>query len=257
VAATRRIPRWFPVLLGVLLLPALVAASTGPKSAPSRELIDATIDLVQRALRSGDLESVEHACQRALILRPDCNDEQFKPVARSVSAGLRHKDPRVALACVRTLGKFHCPGSSHCLAPLLAPPRKVKDDWLPVHLAAIEVAGSLHESGSVPALEKLVQHDSQSIALASCAAMAKYKQTEARVRLDLIRRLANQLGRLERKKVKGEFAATELRQLRQALRDCLRVLTNDESLESAADARKWLRKQPKPGSEEEAKALRS
>lgn len=255
MAATRRTFRWVPILLGVLLLPALATASTGPKSAPGAELIDGMTGLVQRALRSGDLEEVRHACKRAVILRPDCDAKEFEPVARAIAAGLRHKDPRIALTCVRTLGRFDCPQTPRCIAPLLTPPRKVKDDWLPVHLAAIEIAGQAHATKSIASLERLISHDSQVLARAACDALAGYAEAKPKDRLDVVRRLATQLGRLEKKRVKGEFAATELRRLRGSLRSCLRTLTGDQDIESAADVREWLRAQPTP--EKKAKPLRS
>lgn len=246
VTARVRNPGLILIAVGLLLMPAAVLASTGPKAAPSEELIDGTVELVQRALRSGDLKEVKHACERALVLRPDCDAKQFEPVARAVAAGLRHKDARVALTCVRTLGKFGCPQTPRCIAPLLSPPRKVKDEWLPVHLAAIGIAGEMHQHRSISALEKLTTHDSQTLARAACVALAGYRKAAPKDQLDVVRRLSNQLGRLERKKVKGAFAATELKLLREAIRDSLRVVTGVPDLETAADARDWLRRQPAP-----------
>jgi uncharacterized protein with von Willebrand factor type A (vWA) domain len=232
--------------VALLLLPAALFASTGPKTAPSQEVIDGTVSLVQRALKSGDIDEVKHACKRALVLRPDCDAEQFEPVARAVSRGLRHKDARIALTCVRTLGKFNCPQTPRCIAPLLSPPRKVKDQWLPVHLAAIEIAGQMHQPRSVPPLEKLIHHESQILARAACDAFAGYKVAPAEEKQDVVRRLATQFGRLERKKAKGAQAATELRRLREALRDSLRVLTGVKDLETSTEAREWLHRQPEP-----------
>ena len=242
MAANPKNSRWVLILFGILALPVAAMAATGPKTQPGQELVDGTAALVQRAVRSGDIEEVKHACKRALVLRPDCDAKQFEPVAREVAKGLRHKDPRVALTCVRTLGKFNCPQTPRCIAPLLSPPRKVKDEWLPVHLAAIEIAGQMHQARSVAALEKLISHDSQILARAACDALAGYRKAEAKDRLDVVRRLATQLGRLEKKKVKGEAAATDLRRLREALRDSLRELTAVSDLETAAEARDWLRR---------------
>ena len=246
MAARNCSPPLVLIAVGLLLIPVAALASTGPKTAPSEELIDGTVELVQRALRSGDLDGVKHACQRALILRPDCDAKQFEPVARAVSLGLRHKDARVALTCVRTLGKFKCPQTPRCIAPLLTPSRKVKDEWLPVHLAAIEIAGEMHQHRSIAALEKLTSHDSQSLARAACAALAGYRKATPKDRQEVVRRVANQLGRLEKKKVKGASAAAELKLLREAMRDSLRVLTGVTELETASDARDWLRRQPEP-----------
>ena len=250
---TRRNPLWIPTLL-ILVAVATAAPEDQEKLADKKEkkgpqALPAVVAEVQAAIKAADTMALAEACKRAHDLRADVSAEQYEPLVRAFAKGAKHKQGGVALLCIKAIGESEYPGASRYVQFLLSPPKNPKENRYRLHLAAIAAAGSLHETASLRSLENLVQHPTTELAVASTKALARYSVVERKTRLGLIRRLADSLGRLEAKRAKTAVAKQHVATVRESLRDCLRKLTSELSIETAADARKWLRKEqtgPKP-----------
>ena len=167
------------------------------------------------------------------------------PLLRVIGTGIKHKDPTISTVSIRALAQMRVPGSSGYLAYRLAVPSRVSATYWDTHLAAIRAAGEIHERESISPLLKLVDHPKLDMAVTAAVALGKYAALGPKERLKLIRRVADALGRFEKKKPRKTQDQIRVDRVKKALIDCVRKLTRNGDLASANDVRAWLRKAKK------------
>ncbi len=222
---------------GLTVVGILLAAARGAEPDPLEQV---TQDL-KTALRNDDSVAVANVLARAVEVRWKVQDDKLDELLQLVGAGIKHKDPAIASVSIRTLAEMRVPGSAGYLDCRLAVPDKVGATYWDVHLAAIRAAGELHERESISPLLKLVEHPKLDMAVAAAGALGRYGALVPKERMKLIQRVANKLGKFEKKKPRGMQDRIRVDRVKTALIECVRCLTRNCDLESAADVRAWLR----------------
>lgn len=222
---------------GLTVVGILLAAARGAEPDPLEQVVR---DL-KTAMRKDDSVAAAKALAQAAELRWKVEDDKLEPLVQVVGAGIKHRDPTIASVSIRTLAQMRIPGSAGYLDCRLAVPDKVGATYWDVHLAAIRAAGELHERESISPLLKLVEHPKLDMAVAAAGALGRYGALVPKERLKLIRRVANKLGKFEKKKPRGMQERIRVDRVKTALIECVRRLTRNCDLESAADVRAWLR----------------
>jgi len=229
----------------VVLLLATAVASAGQAEEDKTKLLAETVTELRQAIAADNYVMVHNLCGQLEQLQPSFIAKEFNKAVQTVALGLKHKDVSIAIVTVKTLGKLRHPGSSKYLSTLLAVPRKVPAERWPLHLAAIDAAAAIHEFDSAPRLEKILNHAKSDFAVAAAKAFASYAQNDRAERVKLIDRLANTLGRLERKKSSKPPEQIRLAVVKQTLLDSMRVVSGNPDFLGAGDARAWVREQKK------------
>jgi HEAT repeat protein len=232
------------ILQGLTVVGILLATARGAEPDPLKQVVK---DL-KAALKDAEYVAVASALTRAAELRWKVEDKKLGPLLRVIGVGIKHEEPTIALASIRTLAEMQVPGSSRYLKPRLAVPTKLGATYWDVHLAAIRAAGELHERESISPLLKLVEHPKADMALAAAEALGQYRGLVPKERKKLIRRVADKLGRLETKKPKGILDRTRIDRVKKTLIECVWSLTGDRTLASAREVRVWLREGGTPAS---------
>ncbi|MHC4136992.1 MAG: hypothetical protein ACYS0K_18705 [Planctomycetota bacterium] len=226
---------------GLMVVGILLAAARGAEPDP----LEGVVQEIKAVLKKGDSIATANALAKAAELRWKYEDEKLEPLLKVIGAGIKHKDPTIASVSIRTLAQMRVPGSSGYLSYRLAVPPKVGARYWDAHLAAIRAAGEFHERESISPLVKLVDHPKLDMAVAAAAAMGRYAALEPRERLKLIRRVADTLGRFEKKRPRKMQDQIHVDRVKKALIDCVRKLTRNSDLASASDVRTWLREAKK------------
>lgn len=227
---------------GLLTVGLLLASAQGAEPDTLRDVVK---DL-KAALKEGDYTSVTNALTHAVEVRWKVQDKKLAPLLRAIATGIKHEEPTIASACIRTLVEMRVPGSSRHLNPMLAVPKKVGSTYWDVHLAAIGAAGELHEPGSVSPLLKLVEHPQADMAVAAVEALGRYEVAVPKERKKLVQKIANALAKFEKKKPKGTLDRIRIERVTKALVECARALTGEHKVGDSRDVRVWLRTGGKP-----------
>jgi len=233
-------------LIAILLACAVAAFAGTP------EVVDKTADQIERNLKADDFIAVRAAYGRAFNLRDRYDDETLDPVVDAIGRGVKHDDKTIARLSIDALKRMHAKGSARWIAPLLRVPRTPERADRPLHIAAIEAAGVIHDRRSAPALRRLIHHDDRQVAVAAATALAGYRSIDRKPRIALVRRLAVELSRLERRRPRSVTEEEHRDAVRAALVETLVELTRDEDVATAKDARKWARTARRELAEENA-----
>jgi len=232
----------FRIVRGLTVVGILLATARGAEPDPSKQVVK---DL-KAAFKDGGHVAVTNALTQAAELRWKVEDKKLGKLLRAIGVGIKHENPTIALASIRTLVEMRVPGSSRYLNPRLAVPTKVGSTYWDVHLAAIRAAGELHEPGSISRLLKLVEHPKADMGAGAAEALGQYGSLVPKDRKKLIRSVANALAKLEKKKPKGMQDQDRIKRVTKTLIESVRSLTGDRKLASARDVSVWLRKPARP-----------
>jgi len=153
----------------------------------------------------------------------------------------------IALLSVKTLGETKDPGAYVYLARLLSPARNPASDDLKLHLAAIDAASMIGSRKFLLRLEKLILHDDTQVAVAAAEAIGRLERLEEEERIELVSKIAIQLGRMELRRPAKQVDKVHLEDVKSAIVDCLRRLTNETGLATADDFRTWARAAARQG----------
>ena len=222
---------------GLMVVGVLLAAARGAEPDP----VQVAVEQIGAALKKHDTVAAADAFTNAVEVRWKTADDKLEPLLKAIGDAIRHKDPTIASAAIRTLAQMRVPGSSRHLNCRLAIPRNVGATYWDVHLAAIRAAGAIRDPGSIPTLIKLVEHPQSDMAVAASAALGEFAGIAPKERMKLIRRVADTLGRFEKRKPKKMQDQIRVDLVKKALVDCVRKLTRNCDLASAGDVRTWLR----------------
>ena len=225
--------------LCLLLLAAPILAR--PDADPLKQLVKDLND----AAKAGDTAAFDACIAKAEELKGSMDEKKFDPVVKAIGKVTGHKDEGMAAAAIGALGKLKVKGSSKLFGKQVAPPAKVAEEKLPVHLAAIRAAGEIQDEESVKGLLNNLDHAMPEIATASAEALALFKGLEAKDRLDLLGDLIKELEKLERKVAgaKQEEAKAAADKVRAAVGAALHGLTGKEGVSTAEDWEKWLKEE--------------
>jgi HEAT repeat protein len=226
---------------GLMVVGILLAAARGAEPDP----LQGAIDQIKTALKNDDATAAADAFTKAVDVRWKTADEKLDPLLQAIGVAVKHKDPRIAAAAIRALAEMRVPGSGRYLNARLAVPKDVGATYWDVHLAAISAAGAIRDRRSISPLFKLVEHPKADMAVAAAEALGQYAGIAPKERMKLIRRVADSLGRFEKKKPKRMQDQIRVDQVMKALVDCVRKLTRNQELASASDVRAWLREAKK------------
>ena len=236
-----------PRLLGLaLLLMAATAAAKGKKS-PGDSLAEVTKE-VKTSISKGDVAAAKAALARAAQVRSRYQDKKLKGLVSAVGAGVKHKNPEIAVASIEALGAMRIKGSAKSLSGALSVPKKLDDSRVDVHLAAIRAAGQIGEFESANALEKLLVHADSRISVAAAEAMAGFAGgLESKAIRKLLGKLAGTLDKLDaaEKRAKKEEDKLRIAKTKAALIQSVGKLAGSESIDSADALRKWLKESQK------------
>lgn len=223
-----------------LLLP-LLLVSPAVRAGPPPVIRD-TAAQIARGAKEGRIIPFRAGVARARNLRGRYVDKDFEPIVRALGDVVKHENEEIALLAIEALGEFKNRGSGRYLADYVKAPKTVYLKEMPLYVAAIKAAGSIHDHETLDDLEKLLGHEQTRIGVAAAEALAHYRVLDRKPRLVLIRRLATGLERLEQAEAKAETGKRKKHfgQVRVALRDTLRQMTFRRKLETAADVRRWL-----------------
>jgi len=222
--------------LTAILLTCAVAAFAG-----TPEVVKETADQIERNLKADDFIAVRAAYGRAFNLRDRYDDETLDPVVDAIGRGVKHDDKTIARLSIDALKRLRVSGSARWIAPLLRVPKTPDRADRPLHVAAIEAAGAIHDRRSAPALKRLIHHDDRQIAVTAATALRGYRTIDRKPRIALVRRLAVELSRLERQRPRSTTDEEHRDAVRKALVETLVELTRDDDLETASDARAWAK----------------
>jgi len=238
-----------PVLASLLILAMPLVAqdadNKGPQADPKAQALQDIADALQaqNAAKAAQLfEHVEALAPKIVAKDSAAMDEVVAALAGCIKKA-RRDNPQVAILAVETLGDLHVEGSSKVIAPLLRPPSKVKDADMALYLAAIEAAGEIHDPATFGALQKLLKHNSTTIAVAGAKALAGYRALPREERLKLIDKLAKDLATIESKAVKarGDEQRSHYRTLMSHLRATLSKLAASSAATTAKEWKVWAR----------------
>jgi hypothetical protein len=223
-----------------MLLLLVSAARAGPPT-----VIKETAAQIERGVKEGNLIPFRSGVARARNLRSRYGDKEFEPIVKELGDAVKHENEEIALMAIEALGEFKNHGSGRYLADFLKAPKTVYLAQMPLYEAAIKAAGSIHDLESLSPIEKLLGHEQTRIGVAAAGALAYYRILDRKPRLVLIKRLANELERLEKAEAKAEEEKLKehFGAVRVALRDTLRKMTFRRKLETAADVRRWLKEE--------------
>lgn len=233
----------------VFLLAAVVALAALPAAAKEKQVdaLKETIDQIKSAVGKGDVAAAHAAFARAVSIRGSYEPKKLAPLAAAIGKGVGHKSQEIALAAVETLGQLKLEGTSKQLGKLLAPPAKVSEDKVGIHVAAIKAAGEIHDGQSLKALEKLLEHPHGAVAAAGAEAFAGYRNMEEKPRLSLVKKLVGSLDKLDKRieKEKDETKRGDVEKVRDALNTALAALSRNETAKTVDEWEAWLKEQKK------------
>ena len=222
---------------GLMVVGVLLAAARGAEPDP----LQGAIEQIRAALKNQDSVAVADAFANAIEVRWKYADDKLDPLLKAIGNAARHKDPIIASSAIRTLAQMRVPGSSRYLRSHLAVPRNVGATYWDVHLAAIRAVGTIRDPESISPLLKLVEHPKADMAVAAADALGQYAAIVPKERMKLVRRVADTLGRFEKRTPKKMQDQIRVDLVKKALINCVRKLTRNCDLASASDIRSWLR----------------
>ncbi|MHC4958250.1 MAG: HEAT repeat domain-containing protein [Planctomycetota bacterium] len=199
------------MLIVLLMLAAPLLAQEAAKEVSQPDPVAAAVAEIEAASKSHDLAKSKAACEQAeaIAKKLDASKdrEQLEALAAAVGVCIKKnqkKHPDVTLVAMETLGDLHVDGSSKLLGSLLKPPSKIPEGSERIYLAAIGVAGEIHDAAAVQPLLKLLRHKNSDIAVASAKAFAGYRPAPRTDRLALVGKLNKELAGFERKHAKSK-----------------------------------------------------
>jgi len=211
----------------------------------SQDAVAVVATRIRRAISDGNYIAVSVACEKAIEISGAHEPKAFVPVVRELAKGLKHKETSIAIVCVKTLGELKQPDSSRYIAPLLSIPKRVRQERWKLHLEAIAAVGSIRELSSVPRLDKLLLHSHSDFAVAASNALAQWRVAKPEERVKIVKRVANTVGRLEKRRPRTAMEKSQHAAVLAAVVDSLRRLTGDAAIDGAETARNWVRVQEK------------
>jgi len=226
---------------GLMVVGILLATARGAEPDPLQD----AVEQIKGALKNDDAVAAADALTKAIDVRWKTPDDELDPLLSAIGVAIKHKDPAIASTAIWTLAQMRVPGSSRYLHFRLTVPQNVDSTYWDVHLAAIRAAGAIRDRASISPLIKLVDHSQADMAVAAAAALGQYAGIAPKERMKLIRRVANTLGRFEKKAPKKMQDQIHVDRVKKALIDCVRLLTRNRELASADDVRTWLREAKK------------
>jgi len=226
---------------GLMVVGVLLAAARGAEPDP----LQGAVEQIGAALKNHDSVAAADAFANAISVRWKCADDKLDPLLKAIGNAIRQKDPTIASAAIRALAQMRVPGSSRYLSSRLAVPRNVGATYWDVHLAAIRAAGAIRDPRSISPLIKLVEHPKGDMAVAAALALGQFAGIAPKERMKLIRRVADTLGRFEKRKPKKMQDQIRVDLVKKALIECVRKLTRNCDLASASDIRTWMREAKK------------
>jgi hypothetical protein len=186
-------------MCALLVLAAATPLAAKPdKGQPKGDDIKDMAEALEAALKKGDAAGVTQAITNAADARAKHQDAQFAGFVKVLAKGLEHKDAALAAQCAEAIGQLKVKGSAKVLDKLLAPPAKLKDERLPVHIAAFKAAGVLAEPESLKELAKALTHPVHAVGVAAAEALAGYKSLEAKAKKALLGDIVDALEKLEK-----------------------------------------------------------
>ncbi len=224
-------------------LATLFVLAAAALAGPPPMVVAETTAQIKRNLKRGDFVAVRAAYGRAFNIRERYDDRRLAPVIRAIGGGVRHKDPAIALLSVEALERMRADDSTRYFLHLLKVAKTLKEDQRPLHLAAIRAAGVIHGPRSGPHLSRLLHHEDRQVAVAAANALSGYRLIDAKLKRALVRRLALDLSRLEKRKPRATLDRERVAAVTSTLVATLVKLTGDETIATSADVRIWIRKE--------------
>ena len=221
----------------------LLFAATALADQTADAYLDRLVKDLNQAISKGNYIAVSNACESLKEMQPQFATKVFDKPVQTLAKGIRHRDMSIAVVCVKTLGRLRHPGSARYLSSLLAVPRKVKAERWGLHLAALEAAGAIHDMSVVAKIEKTLGHAKTDFAVAAAKAFAGYAGNKPMERATLVGRMADSLGRLEKKKASKPADNIRLAVVKQTLLDSIRTVAGKTDLADADTARVWAREE--------------
>jgi len=236
--------RFLPLILVCLA----VTAFAKEKDKPTGDSLAEVTKQVKTAVAKGDVAAAKAAFARALQTRPRFKDKKLNSLVAAVGSGAKHKNTELALAAIETLGGMKVKGSSKQLAPLLSVPKKVDEERLEVHLAAIRATGQISDPDSAKSLDKLILSPNEKVAVAAAESMEGFAGgLDTKVTNKQLGQLATTLEKLEasEKKAKKDEDTARIATVKSALLKSVQKMAGSETIDSSAALRGWLKEQKK------------
>jgi len=198
-----------------------------PAAAPGKPALDECVDALRTGYREDNYVAVAEALAAAESLRWDYEEKDFRFLVVQIGKGIKHADTSIALLSVKSLGTLGIPGSSRYLRSLLHPRNDPDAARWKLHFAAIEAAGAIHDPESAGQLERILRHPETELAVAAAKALGQFAVIDRKKRLDLVRRIANALARLEKQSPNDPEERIHVVLVTKAIQECVLALTRE------------------------------